>query len=193
MSISRQDAWSSDEDNLLAELVLSHIREASTQLKAFEEAGKQLKRTAAACGFRWNSNIRKQYKEEIEQAKKARKQRKEGRLSSTEENAPERAKNQFKQEAPSTILADATFLFEKLEKELSELEQFKLENKELKERVEILKAESLAAKEEVEETNRKYQELKKDYHSLMYLLDKARKMAGEFSIEINETNGVKVK
>ena len=39
MTTSRQDAWSSDEDLLLAELVLSHIREASTQLKAFEEAG----------------------------------------------------------------------------------------------------------------------------------------------------------
>ncbi len=43
MTTSRQDAWSSDEDLLLAELVLaelvlSHIREASTQLKAFEEA-----------------------------------------------------------------------------------------------------------------------------------------------------------
>src|SRR3954464_9219742 len=73
MSIARQDAWTHDEDLLLAEVVLRHIREGSTQLKAFEEVGKQLSRTSAACGFRWNSFVRKQYKSGIEHAKKQRK------------------------------------------------------------------------------------------------------------------------
>ena len=57
MSITRQDAWTQDEDLLLAEVVLRHIREGGTQLQAFEEVGKRLSRTAAACGFRWNSSI----------------------------------------------------------------------------------------------------------------------------------------
>jgi len=65
MSPTRQDAWSQDEDLLLAEVVLRHIREGGTQLQAFEEVGKQLTRTSAACGFRWNSYVRKQYKSGI--------------------------------------------------------------------------------------------------------------------------------
>jgi len=73
MSIIRQDAWTQDEDLLLAEVVLRHIREGGTQLQAFDEVGKRLSRTAAACGFRWNSSIRKQYKSGIEIAKKQRK------------------------------------------------------------------------------------------------------------------------
>lgn len=74
MTIVRQDAWTKDEDLLLAEVVLRHIREGSTQLKAFEEVGQKLNRTPAACGFRWNSFVRKQYKTGIELAKKQRKQ-----------------------------------------------------------------------------------------------------------------------
>src|SRR3954470_22413538 len=74
MSPTRQDAWSQDEDLLLAEVVLRHIREGGTQLQAFEEVGKQLSRTSAACGFRWNSYVRKQYKSGIELAKKQRKE-----------------------------------------------------------------------------------------------------------------------
>lgn len=74
MSAMRQDAWTQDEDVLLAEVVLRHIRDGSTQLKAFEEVGKKLSRTAAACGFRWNSYVRKQYQSGIELAKKQRKQ-----------------------------------------------------------------------------------------------------------------------
>src|SRR5690606_16634074 len=57
-------------------IVLAHIRDGSTQLQAFEAAGRKLKRTAAACGFRWNSNIRKQYKEAIDLAKKQKKEKK---------------------------------------------------------------------------------------------------------------------
>ncbi|MDA2114251.1 RsfA family transcriptional regulator [Bacillus cereus] len=73
MATTRQDAWTDDEDLLLAEVVLRHIREGGTQLSAFKEVGKNLSRTPAACGFRWNSYVRKQYKERIEEAKQLRK------------------------------------------------------------------------------------------------------------------------
>ncbi len=69
MTIARQDAWTHDEDLLLAEVVLRHIREGSTQLKAFEEVENSYRGTSAACGFRWNSFVRKQYKSGIELAK----------------------------------------------------------------------------------------------------------------------------
>ena len=77
MSVIRQDAWSSDEDLILAEVVLRHIREGSTQLAAFEEVGERLSRTSAACGFRWNSTIRKKYDAAIALAKKQRKKLKQ--------------------------------------------------------------------------------------------------------------------
>lgn len=70
----RQDAWTGDNDILLAETVLRHVREGSTQLSAFEEVGDALNRTAAACGFRWNAVVRREYEEDLEEAKRERKQ-----------------------------------------------------------------------------------------------------------------------
>ncbi|MDW2877059.1 MULTISPECIES: RsfA family transcriptional regulator [Bacillaceae] len=93
MSTTRQDAWTQDEDLLLAEVVLRHIREGGTQLQAFEEVGKQLSRTPAACGFRWNSYVRKQYKSGIELAKKQRKElKKKPEAVQTGKHEPESAK-----------------------------------------------------------------------------------------------------
>ena len=74
MSKPRQDAWTKDEDILLAEIVLQHIRDGKTQLEAFKQAAEALSRTPAACGFRWNATIRKKYTEAINLAKKSRKQ-----------------------------------------------------------------------------------------------------------------------
>ncbi|RBP25452.1 MULTISPECIES: RsfA family transcriptional regulator [Bacillus] len=73
MVISRQDSWTNDNDSLLATIVLQNIRDGGTQLAAFKEVAKQLARTPAACGFRWNSCLRKQYEEEIQQAKQNQK------------------------------------------------------------------------------------------------------------------------
>ena len=70
----RQDAWLEQDDELLAETVLRHVREGSTQLGAFEEVGDALNRTAAACGFRWNAVVRRDYESELSEAKKERKQ-----------------------------------------------------------------------------------------------------------------------
>ncbi|MBX9971593.1 RsfA family transcriptional regulator [Cytobacillus firmus] len=71
----RQDAWTDENDLLLAETVLRHVREGSTQLNAFEEVGDKLNRTSAACGFRWNAVVRHQYEKALQLAKKQRKQR----------------------------------------------------------------------------------------------------------------------
>lgn len=73
MRTVRQDAWSDAEDQLLAETVLSYIQSGRTQLEAFREISERLSRTKAACGFRWNALIRKQYENEIEKAKRIRK------------------------------------------------------------------------------------------------------------------------
>lgn len=72
MYVMRQDSWTNDHDQVLANTILNHIRCGSTQLKAFEEVADVLGRTPAACGFRWNSEVRKQYAEEIAKAKQER-------------------------------------------------------------------------------------------------------------------------
>ncbi|WP_272495691.1 RsfA family transcriptional regulator [Bacillus pinisoli] len=79
----RSDAWSHEDDLLLAETVLRYIREGGTQLQAFEEVGDKLNRTSAACGFRWNAEVRKQYDQAISIAKKQRKERKRALANAT--------------------------------------------------------------------------------------------------------------
>ncbi|MDN4603848.1 MULTISPECIES: hypothetical protein [Paenibacillus] len=73
---TRKDIWGIEEDILLAQTVLLHIESGSTQLKAFVEAAEKLYRTKEACGFRWNSTLRKQYSDKIEEAKAKRSQNK---------------------------------------------------------------------------------------------------------------------
>jgi len=75
MSAIRQDAWTEEDDLILAEVTLRNIREGSTQLMAFEEVGERIGRTAAACGFRWNSYVRKKYETAIQIAKAQRQKR----------------------------------------------------------------------------------------------------------------------
>lgn len=76
MTNVRQDAWSEEDDLLLAETVLRHVREGSTQLLAFEEVGDKLDRTSAAVGFRWNAIVRKKYEQALKIARRQRKERK---------------------------------------------------------------------------------------------------------------------
>lgn len=73
MKETRQDAWTREEDDLLAETVLQYIKNGKTQLEAFKVVAGKLSRTPAACGFRWNATIRKQYEAAIQAAKEERK------------------------------------------------------------------------------------------------------------------------
>ncbi|APH04272.1 hypothetical protein [Bacillus weihaiensis] len=66
----RQDAWSNEEDELLAKTILAHIREGGTQSAAYKVVGDKIDRTESACSYRWNSVIRKNYKEAIKEAKR---------------------------------------------------------------------------------------------------------------------------
>ncbi|WP_433709106.1 hypothetical protein [Paenibacillus illinoisensis] len=72
----RKDSWDVEADLFLAQTVLQHIESGSTQLKAFEEASEKLKRSKAACGFRWNGSLRKKYEHAIQEAKQIRNQNK---------------------------------------------------------------------------------------------------------------------
>lgn len=184
MSIARQDAWNQDEDLLLAEVVLRHIREGSTQLRAFEEVGRQLSRTSAACGFRWNSFVRKQYKSGIELAKKQRKEYKTSENSrfnnevelengNVDKQLPQREIIQDIQVKPSISLQEViAYLKEK--EEIAQLfqqnkqyhtieyENLKLENNKLREENETLQTQLLSVEE--------------DYRALLQIMERARKL-----------------
>ena len=115
---TRQDAWMEENDLLLAETVLRHVREGSTQLNAFEEVGDKLNRTSAACGFRWNAVVRHQYEKALDLAKKQRKQRQ--RMLGTDQGGKKKLLYQppvpSMTEYKSPILEDAEIESSQLEK-----------------------------------------------------------------------------
>ena len=173
MTSSRQDAWTQDEDLLLAEIVLRHIREGGTQLAAFEEVGKKLSRTSAACGFRWNSFVRKQYKTGIDIAKIQRKQLK-SRVITKDEEQPVRF---------SYIDGQSITSLSEVIRYLESIEQFQQQSSGLLEANEELqhKLEQLQQKVTVLEKEKKVLEgnlytVEEDYKALIEIMERARKM-----------------
>lgn len=151
MIISRQDSWTNDNDLLLATIVLQNIRNGGTQLAAFKEVAKQLTRTPAACGFRWNSYVRKQYAEEIKQAKQNRK------LGNTI------SPSQSKKEVNSlSITLDEIIIFLQNYKEANELTN-------LQKQIEYLEAENHSLLQRLT----MYEE---EYHMLLNHIDKTRSL-----------------
>jgi prespore-specific regulator len=172
----RQDAWNHDEDLLLAETVLRHIREGGTQLAAFDEVAEKLSRTSAACGFRWNSTVRKQYDSAIQLAKKARKEAKlhhvlNRNTSSSEKNemVTVQEEKRFLTVKEKTAWYDEliTFLKEEREKiceqgvEDNALTDLREENTELKKQLAEMRAE--------------YLEIKEDYQLMIHAMQRAAK------------------
>ncbi|MBO8155973.1 MAG: RsfA family transcriptional regulator [Bacillaceae bacterium] len=185
MAKVRQDAWSHEDDLLLAETVLRHIREGSTQLKAFEEVGDKLNRTAAACGFRWNAEVRKRYEKAIDLAKRQRKEKKramaeqqkvkrdtqfESPVSSRRVKSEEPAAGSF-----SSLDQVIEFLREfKKDYETSYHSQHKVE--ELEKENETLQIEKEKLEKKLSKLEKEYQMMQEDYQVLMEIMDRARKM-----------------
>jgi len=185
MVASRQDAWTEDDDLVLAEVTLRHIREGGTQLAAFEEVGQRLGRTAAACGFRWNSCVRKRYDAAIMLAKSQRQQlKKMGRLGSSASGKGQAALPQPQDTAlaqPSPLQGsdeeeqiESVIRILRNHKELLQrikrLEQ-ELEDKEAK--IKELTEEAERAKKELEQV----QGVNEDYRALLQIMERARKLA----------------
>ncbi|WP_160720184.1 RsfA family transcriptional regulator [Bacillus sp. USDA818B3_A] len=182
MSPTRQDAWSQDEDLLLAEVVLRHIREGGTQLQAFEEVGKQLSRTSAACGFRWNSYVRKQYKTGIELAKKQRKEIKRQDVPVLEENQIEPVEVEIVQSAvnvekPSKVTFPAVIHFlEDLYKQAEASSGFETERKKSVDKIKELEKKTYYLAAENERLSKNLKAIEEDYRSLIEIMERARKM-----------------
>jgi hypothetical protein len=85
----RIDTWTNKDDMLLVQTVIQGVAEGKTQLDCFEEVGEQIGRTAAACGFRWNKELRSQYKSAFESAQQVRKEAKSLRRAHREKQLEE--------------------------------------------------------------------------------------------------------
>ena len=187
----RQDAWSSEDDLLLAETVLRHIREGGTQLKAFDEVGDELNRTSAACGFRWNAVVRNQYNEAIKLAKKQRKEMKrrlsykptttvhtmETSMMPTMTASEVNVVGNYQQQTQSLNLKDVLNFIQSLaSKEGSSLELRKDNEKLMKENLQLMteKKELEAKLSKLENDHRVVEE---DYQSLIQIMNRARRMA----------------
>ncbi len=191
----RKDSWNQEEDELLAATVLRHIEENSTQLEAFKEVGEQLERTAGACGFRWNSYVRKKYSSQIQQAKQKRRQEKRKESKNISNSSRNKGKEileniqhnleslqgplghqENKQDPPiEEITHFIKDLFEK-ERRYSELKEnlnfYKDSISELKAKMLELSLENKKLKEELHS-------IEQDYKRLSELIVQARKMVIE--------------
>ncbi|GAB3050439.1 RsfA family transcriptional regulator [Virgibacillus ainsalahensis] len=186
----RQDAWSHEDDLLLAETVLRHIREGSTQLNAFDEVGDKLNRTSAACGFRWNAEVRMKYDNAIDLAKRQRKEKKRAMVANTKTPAlrkPVIEIPQSNEEQPdantspgaeeSSITMDMVIRFLKeVKKDYHASNQSKVsmgkmqkENMDLKEQVNQLE-------KQLEQTKNQLSTIQEDYQVFIQIMDRARKM-----------------
>lgn len=177
MPSTRQDAWTEDDDLLLAEVTLRHIREGSTQLAAFEEVAEKLGRTPAACGFRWNSCVRKNYDAAIQIAKSQRQGLNKRRKKQVSVSQSELERQSDPVSSLATVIrflrqhkqeyAETSKRVRQLEKQLSEreaeLEQLRTEHDELKRKVNNTEAD--------------YQSINDDYKALIKIMERARKLA----------------
>lgn len=186
MVASRQDAWTEDDDLVLAEVTLRHIREGGTQLAAFEEVGQRLGRTAAACGFRWNSCVRKRYDAAISIAKSQRQQLKKlGRSAPAAVAEVEEAATPAKHHTSSPL--EAAPHDDDQEQQIESVIRMLINQKELSRRVKELERElegkELEIKELMEANERARKELdqvqgvNEDYRALLQIMERARKLA----------------
>lgn len=179
MVANRQDAWTKEEDNYLAEVVLKSINEGSTQLTAFKIVAGTLSRTAAACGYRWNSFVRKFFKEEIENAK----------VNSKKQTTNKNETNEVVTEPQVGIQSSEVVLSEQVEHDLSFEAVFQFLNN-VKQKVEFLpvreiqtlekkllisKQENDQLKLERQQLLEKVKELENEYENLFEFIDQKRK------------------
>lgn len=201
----RQDAWTDENDLLLAETVLRHVREGSTQLNAFEEVGDKLNRTSAACGFRWNAVVRHRYEKALQLAKKQRKQRQ--RILGKDQGG----KKKLLYSPPVPTLEDVQFTKEPTEFEVEmgseivetiptlnarndmnlemvisylqnlggsnlQLDIFKNENERLKRENADLRNRNKGLEKKIEQLEQNTNLIQEDYETLMKIMNRARKL-----------------
>jgi len=205
MTVVRQDAWSEEDDLILAEVTLRHIREGSTQLAAFEEVGEKIGRTAAACGFRWNSCVRKKYDAAISIAKAQRQKRNQFRkqagigsavTSVATLDASDAVSSRHDPVTEESISIDAVIRFlrqwkgtyQEMSRQIRNLEK---ELKEKDEELDDLRRDKEQLGKEISNVQTDYRVVNDDYKALIQIMDRARKLA--FLVEEEEEQKTRFK
>jgi len=191
MSAVRQDAWTPEDDLILAEVTLRHIREGSTQLAAFEEVGERIGRTAAACGFRWNSAVRKKYEASIQIAKSQRQKRSQMKksvmVSALAAVDGEEGRSEGLSEESISLDAVIRYLrgwknsYQEMHRQVRALEK-ELQSKD--EELARLREINETLSKEASEVHNDFRHVNEDYKALLQIMDRARKMA--FLVEEDE-------
>jgi len=170
----RQDAWTTEDDEVLAEIVLKHIRDGSTQLAGFNEASRKLGRTAAACGFRWNACVRKMQRPIIEVAKEERKERKSERVQAQLEGGDI--------DHPTATLMSWAQVLRFLRQEKNTAQQWasrwrsaERQCSDWKVRFQELEKAYRAVNEAHQRMSKDYETVLTDYRSMVQIMDRARK------------------
>mgnify|MGYP001405682860 CR=1 FL=1 len=182
----RQDAWSPEDDLLLAETVLRHIREGSTQLNAFEEVGDRLNRTSAACGFRWNAEVRNRYVHAIELAKRQRKERKRA-LANQAKRKTAKVTTSSTSSTSSLVMEpeekNTTITLENVIHFLQTMQNDYYQSQDSKRKIEMLEQENNKLKDEINSlerelsiTKKKLKTVEEDYKTFIQIMERARKM-----------------
>jgi prespore-specific regulator len=191
MGTIRQDAWTADDDLILAEVTMRNIREGGTQLQAFDEVAMKLGRTSAACGFRWNSFVRKNYEAAIQIAKAQRQQRSfekrgKGRVDAqtdvryVEQVAETQPAPIVWQESTSSLDATIRYLKHWKQEQHDLTRQVKGMERELRDkdqRILSLERENERLKQSANHVETDYQTMNEDYKALIQIMERARKMA----------------
>ena len=191
MAKVRQDAWSHEDDLLLAETVLRHIRQGSTQLNAFEEVGDKLNRTSAACGFRWNAEVRQNYIQAVEIAKRQRKHNKRQQMRKQDKQVRESPvyqsdmasvdyKNSNEVEAQSDTdsldLDQVIHFLVELKHQHHQSSRQTSDYNHLKSDHERLLKEKEQLEKQVKSLEKQVETIQEDYQAFLQIMDRARKM-----------------
>jgi len=180
MKTIRQDAWTEEDDMQLADLTLRHIREGSTQLAAFEEAAAKLGRTAAACGYRWNACVRKQYAAAVDIAKS---QRKETKLNVEHRFAEDHSVSRVEtyNAAPTELSWNAVLRFLRQYKNeyqitTGQVRQLEKDNELYDTELQEFRKQNERLTEELRRLTEEYSQMSRDYRILVAIMERARQL-----------------
>ncbi len=176
---SRSDAWTPEDDVTLAELVLRHIREGSTQLVAFDEAAALLGRTSAACGYRWNGVVRRHYEDAIREAKQVRRRTLEDRRNRRPNRTQITLGAGDDHEFTLDLLIRGLRDFERRYHELQdEVEILSLQKKEIEERVSTTEAKTSSGLplRDIRSGSATPEQLEEDSRMLLEIMERARRI-----------------
>lgn len=188
MSKVRQDSWSHEDDLLLAETVLRHVREGSTQLNAFEEVGDELNRTSAACGFRWNAEVRQNYIQAMELAKRQRKDKKRALHAAEKQHIqtqqhvtktplyPSNETQQVHNPTQTGTLEQVIYQLQQLHHQDIQATQSTYEMQEIKRENKLLKEQVQSLESQIKQTDQQFLTMKEDYEAFVQIMERARKL-----------------